>query len=893
MAGGEYKTRGLRGEEVQDQRKHQRDPRKLHQRLHDGLKQPGGFGAALLFIAAFMVAFAAILEVLLVIAVLVVMVYGPAVKKTHLPARMPIEHGKPDYNDPLPTRQKMAKARGIYLFGYERETGEEIHLSGEDMLTHFLLFGTTGSGKTEALLSLGWNSLSMGSGMVFVDPKGTNKLDLQVWSMARMVGRDDDFLLINYSTGNRTIAPNSPERLSNTSNPFSHGTADFLSDILNSLIPSSEGENAIFSERALSLMKTLMIGLVEMRDQGRVNLSVRTIREWMTIEKCMEIMEDESLSQLARDSMTAYLKSVAGFNPDKSASEQGEDTLKQFGYAQAYFTRALSSLTDTYGHVYGSLMGEVDYKDVVFNRRILVALMPSMEKAPPELKSLAKVVLAAIRSALATGLGSRFEGSYDEMIESLPSASNVPNLFILDEYGYVATEGFAVTAAQARGLGASCVFAGQDYAGFKRGSETEAEQILANTKVKVVMALEDVEKTWEIVQKLGAEVPITVTGGYQIRDDDPVGSYHDNRQVNIEKRNRVDLLDMRDQIQGEFHLFHKGNLIRGKTFHADPDIKSSPMQINRMVEIDRPTREELSKKYGAVRDLRRGFQQTLADIEAGRIHEPVHERAEGSIEDRFGPDASDRIRGDMLRLMRIPGLEKKVVAREQSLVAMFTAFGDFPMPDRDDDAEIAIPGLDATARDGREAADRAEQEPARSAAPEAGPPGPETGVPYTSGSGMSLDADPDDDEQWEDDEEEDEAVAGARPLPEGQQPADPRAVAEQDRAEQARAAGPRVSVEDEHAGAGHDDPPAEAARQAYRPALDAVRAEMEQISSIHQRVGGRPDELEHDVEAKLEDAAEYPQEPTPRPDMRQQSRVVASLQELRAKGRKYNDREET
>ena len=44
------------------------------------------------------------------------------------------------------------------------------------MRTHVLIFGSTGSGKTEALISLAYNALVQGSGFIYVDGKGDNSL---------------------------------------------------------------------------------------------------------------------------------------------------------------------------------------------------------------------------------------------------------------------------------------------------------------------------------------------------------------------------------------------------------------------------------------------------------------------------------------------------------------------------------------------------------------------------------------------------------------------------------------------------------------------------------------------------------------------------------------------
>ncbi len=42
-------------------------------------------------------------------------------------------------------------------------------------------------------------------------------------------------------------------------------------------------------------------------------------------------------------------------------------------------TRVFTSLADTYGHIVRTKLAEVDLKDVVLSRRILVVLLPALE----------------------------------------------------------------------------------------------------------------------------------------------------------------------------------------------------------------------------------------------------------------------------------------------------------------------------------------------------------------------------------------------------------------------------------------------------------------------------------------------------------------------------------
>lgn len=73
------------------------------------------------------------------------------------------------------------------------------------MHTHVLIFGSTGSCKTEAMVSLAYNAFLKATGFIYVDEKGDNSFFAKIFSMVRSMGREDDLLLINFITGARDI----------------------------------------------------------------------------------------------------------------------------------------------------------------------------------------------------------------------------------------------------------------------------------------------------------------------------------------------------------------------------------------------------------------------------------------------------------------------------------------------------------------------------------------------------------------------------------------------------------------------------------------------------------------------------------------------------------------
>jgi intracellular multiplication protein IcmO len=510
--------------------------------------------------------------------------------------------GLPDYNDFIPGTSKPKKAGGITFFGNETATNKELWFSNDDMRTHVLIFGSTGSGKTEALVSFAFNSLTQGSGFIYIDGKGDNSLYSKVFSMVRRMGRDDDLLLINFMTGARDIIGPQKTRLSNTMNPFANGSSSMLSQLIVSLMEGGGGggDGDMWKGRAISFVEALMKVLVAMRDEGHILLDANSIRNYFILEKLEQIVVDrrfpisendsvslDGLPSIILDAIDNYILNLPGYNRAKKGNQAGE-VREQHGFITMQLTRVFSSLADTYGHIIRTNLAEVDLKDVVLNRRILVVLLPALEKAPEELANLGKIIIASLKAMMAAGLGDEVEGDYRDVIMRKPTNSPTPYVCIMDEYGYYAVPGFAVVPAQARSLGFSAIFAGQDLPAFQRASKEEAASIGANTNVKICMKMEDPAETWEFFNKTAGETYATSVSGFQTNAGSMTNNYMDSRNASIEKRQRIDLLDLKDQREGDAHIFFRSKIIRARLFYANP-APVKRMQVNQFICVERPT----------------------------------------------------------------------------------------------------------------------------------------------------------------------------------------------------------------------------------------------------------------------------------------------------------------
>jgi intracellular multiplication protein IcmO len=61
----------------------------------------------------------------------------------------------------------------------------------------------------------------------------------------------------------------------------------------------------------------------------------------------------------------------------------------------------------------------------------------------------------------------------------------------------------------------------------------------------------------------------------------------DSRSASSEKRARIDLLDLKEQREGEAHIFFKSKIVRAKMFFANP-VTVERMRINQFLKVDKP-----------------------------------------------------------------------------------------------------------------------------------------------------------------------------------------------------------------------------------------------------------------------------------------------------------------
>lgn len=522
--------------------------------------------------------------------------------------KLPMGSKWKDKNNDGPGRDK--RAEGILYLGNIKGTNEEIWFTNSDARTHCLFLGTTGSGKTEGLKSMVANAMTWASGFVYVDGKADTDLWSSLSSLVRRFGRDDDLLVLNYMTGNSDIrAP------SNTMNPFASGSASYLTNLLVSLMPESGGDNAMWKERAVSLISSVMPALTYKRDYQETPLSVSIIREYLTLPNVIKLSKDESVPDDIRSGLNGYLDTLPGFvsaayddnglvkppSPDQPQYDTSTAD-QQHGYLSMQFTRSLQSLGDEYGYIFDTQAADVDMVDAVLNRRILVVLIPALEKSADETANLGKIVAATIKGMMGSSLGATVEGEASTVIENKPTQASTPFMVIFDEVGYYTSEGMAVMAAQARSLGFCLVYAAQDLPALEKRVKEEARSITANCNIKIFGKLEDPTQTKEFFEKTVGSAMVMESAGFQLSGGSGSGSYYDTQQANMQLRARASYDDLRGFKEGQAIITFGEAVMESGIFYSNPGFAKA-MRVTRFIAVPPPD-ANIIKHAGAITKVR-------------------------------------------------------------------------------------------------------------------------------------------------------------------------------------------------------------------------------------------------------------------------------------------------
>lgn len=536
-------------------------------------------------------------------------------RPTVMPLRLPASSKRKDYGNPVPDPKRVGvdkpdKARGDWLLGWDEVSHQQIWVAGNDMTMHGVLPGATGSGKTQFIYSLLASAMAQGTGFTIVDGKGSNNLVFSLQALQEHWGAAANMRVINFQVA-------SGDRKSHTWNPFSTVNAEGMAELLRTLfLPDKSqggGNSEYFTSRASSLIGALSKVFEWMRDHEGIPITASTMRaNFSDIQALIDLTRSQDDTNASRrfryfDADTQkvvqitlpddfpeemlhdirfYVQETGGYSQKAGDADGQEKVRQQHSFVIGGFAKTFMMMTTTYGHIFNCNVPDVELTDVIFNRRNLIVLLPSLENDPATNAAIGKTFITAQRYALSAALGASIEGNYIDLVKYRPSAARTPYLMLYDESNYFATRGLDVMMAQGRELNISIWMSFQEvgslYATLGRDWSVP---LLGNPKLKIFEQLEDAGPTREWVEQAGGTMQVGVLSGYE--NSEIIGDYTTQARADIREVKRISWNDIQALRQGQAIIMFRGKRLHTRLFYAGIEPKGTnrlyaPLPVSRV-----------------------------------------------------------------------------------------------------------------------------------------------------------------------------------------------------------------------------------------------------------------------------------------------------------------------
>ncbi|EFL9652093.1 TPA: conjugal transfer protein TrbC [Escherichia coli] len=548
-------------------------------------------------------------------------------QRFRLPLRMPTDIGGFDYSTEreeaneftLPggffrfIRRKLTieKAGGIMCLGYARKRflGRELWLTRDDCLRHMQLLATTGSGKTEALLSLQLNAICLGRGYCYSDGKAETALAFSSWSLLRRFGLEDNFYVLNFLNGGRDrfdelLSNDRTRPQSNTINLSNNATASYIIQLMESMLPKVDGSSADWQDKAKPMLYGLVYSLHYKCKRENLRFSLTMLHKHLPLKEMAALYIEGKQNGWHQEGINAlenYLSTLAGFQMDlvSRPGEWDQGVFDQHGFLIQQFSKMLAMFNDVYGHIFANDAGDIDLRDVLHNDRALVVLIPALELSKSESASLGKLYISAKRMVIARDLGYHLEGKREQVLTAKKYRNRFPFPDIHDELGSYFAPGMDDLAAQMRSLGYMLIISAQDIQRFIAQFRGEYQTVNANLLVKWFMALQDEKDTYELARSTAGKDYFAELGEVKRSPGMFGNQFEDATTTHIREKDRISLDELKNLNPGEGFISFKSALVPCNAVYIPDDEKLSSklqMRINRFIDIGRPSEAELVKK---------------------------------------------------------------------------------------------------------------------------------------------------------------------------------------------------------------------------------------------------------------------------------------------------------
>lgn len=490
---------------------------------------------------------------------------------------------------------KSAKAKGNLL--------RPILVNSETVKRHFLVMATIGAGKSVLMKGLIEQHVIAGGGLLCVDGKGTAEFAKEIYGLVASLGREDDFVHLNFLDMDNT----------HTINPLLSGSANSIYEILIALLIGEENE---WKAKQKEFMKNILKLMVWRRDNERDFL--------FNFSELLNLMDIVSLAQTAikykdfayesssvRDFVKYVTSSLAlsyedflkgDANDEKwqksiiKATEGKGQGIYDVSVCVSAWRGVITNLSSDYGRIFNDPNPDISLWEATQRNKIIFVTLPTMDSDTTP-KELGRLILGLIKGVAAQKAKDARE-------------PKIPFICFFDELGSYVIEGFGRLESKSRSLGVSVVpfFQSPAQIDVVAKNDYERKEIIDVTGVHILMKNTHPE-TSEFYVKM-VEKEKVLTRDYTERKEFAKGDGSSEINYKVEERDAFKHNEVANMNNGEMMVFANGKLHRaiaqaettlltkGKKITYE-GLSNIPIPLTQYVQ----KRRFLQKAYGIVNNI--------------------------------------------------------------------------------------------------------------------------------------------------------------------------------------------------------------------------------------------------------------------------------------------------
>lgn len=423
------------------------------------------------------------------------------------------------------------------------------------VMRHFLCMATIGAGKSVLMKGLIEQHAIAGGGLLCVDGKGTAEFAKEIFGLIASIGREDDFIHLNFLDMDNT----------HTINPLLSGSANSIYEILIALLIGEENE---WKAKQKEFMKNVLKLMVWRRDNEKDFL--------FNFSELLSVMDIVSLAQTAikfkkyaedsvaiRDFVKYVTSSIAlSYEDFLRGDENSKDWVKSVikaceGKGQGIYDvsvcvgawrSVITNLSSDYGRVFNDPNPDISLWEATQRNKIIFVTLPTMDSDTTP-KELGRLLLGLIKGVAAQKAKDARE-------------PKIPFICFFDELGSYVIEGFGRLESKSRSLGISVIpfFQSPAQIDVVAKNDYERKEIIDVTGVHILMKNMHPETSEFYVKMIEKEK--VLTKDYTERKEFAKGEGSSEINYKMEERDAFKHSEVQNMNNGEMMIFENGKMHR-------------------------------------------------------------------------------------------------------------------------------------------------------------------------------------------------------------------------------------------------------------------------------------------------------------------------------------------